>query len=382
MKKIAILGSTGSIGVNTLKVIAEFPDKFQVLGLSAGDNFGLLARQVQQFRPQIVSLRQKEAADNLRREISDKSIEIESGIEGAIKVASMVDVDMVVSAIVGAAGLIPTCAALKMGKIVALANKETLVMAGPVIKRLLAEKGGQILPVDSEHSAIFQCLQGQKPEHVAKIILTASGGPFLHYSMSQLESVTPQQALKHPTWRMGAKISLDSATLMNKGLEVIEAYWLFNKPAEKIEVVIHPQSVIHSMIELADGSVLAQLGVADMRNPILYALSYPERFLNQIPKLKLTDLQPLTFAEPDTQRFPCLKLAYQALLCGESLPVVLNAANEVAGKAFLSGRIRFNQIPLLIESAMSKHKAERLSDIECALAVDSWTRAEVKRMLE
>ncbi len=379
MKRIAVLGSTGSIGVNTLKVIADFPERFKVVGLSAGDNSGLLARQIRQFRPEVVSLRREEAAEQLGREFN--GIEIGSGVEGSLRVATWPEADLVVSAIVGAAGLVPTYAAIEAGKDIALANKETLVMAGSLIKPLLEERGGWLFPVDSEHSAIFQCLQGQEHGEIGKIILTASGGPFARLTAAQLARVTPQQALAHPTWCMGPKVSLDSATMMNKGLEVIEAHWLFDLPPEQIEVVIHPQSVVHSLLELVDGSILAQLGITDMRLPILYALSYPKRLANKLPKLGLAQIGELTFTAPDPKRFPCLRLAYQALQSGGSMPLVLNAANEVAGKAFLEGKIGFNDIPALIETSMEKHRSEELVSIEQVLTIDNWARRQTQDLI-
>ncbi len=379
MKHIVVLGSTGSIGVNTLKVVTDFPERFKLVGLAAGDNHSLLAEQIRRFKPQVVSVRREEAAAKLRKEFKD--IEINSGECGAVRTATWPKADLVVSAIVGAAGLVPTYAALEAGIDVALANKETLVMAGALIKPLLEDKGVNLIPIDSEHNAILQCLQGRPAGDVRKIILTASGGPFVDFTEAQLAEVTPRQALAHPTWSMGPKISLDSATLMNKGLEVIEAHWLFDLAPERIEVIIHPQSVIHSMVELLDGSVLAQLGITDMRLPILFALAYPERLENKLPGLQLSRVGNLTFKPPDSRRFPCLRLAYEAIKAGGSMPLVLNAANEVVGKAFLDNRISFNDIPALIEACMDNHQAERLHSISQVLTLDRLARAWVNNLI-
>jgi len=348
MKKISILGSTGSIGVNTLDVISRYPDKFQVVGLAGGGNEKLLLKQIRKFKPKIAALFNKEGGDRLREKLKNKNVSIVSGIDGIIEVATVPDADMVISAIVGAAGLIPTLSAIKANKDIALANKETLVMAGEIIMKEIDGKG-RIIPVDSEHSAIFQSLVGEKKKNIKKIILTASGGPFRNYSAAQFKNIRPEDALKHPNWLMGKKITIDSATLMNKGFEVIEAKWLFGVSDKDIEVLIHPQSIIHSLVEFIDGSVIAQLGIPDMRIPISYALNYPDRLEIALPSLNLAKIKNLSFEKPDTEKFPCLALAFEALKKGGTMPAVLNAANEIAVNSFLNREISFNEIPLVIE---------------------------------
>ncbi|MBI3599538.1 MAG: 1-deoxy-D-xylulose-5-phosphate reductoisomerase [Nitrospinae bacterium] len=360
MKKISILGSTGSIGVNTLDVIGSHPDKFQVVGLAAGENYELLLSQIEKFKPRTASLFSKTVADKLKQRLHDKKIKITSGIDGAIEVATLSDADMVISAIVGAAGLIPTISAIKSGKTIALANKETLVMAGEIIMKEMDGRG-RIIPVDSEHSAIFQALAGERRENIRRLILTASGGPFRNLPIEQFKHITPDDALKHPNWRMGPKITVDSATLMNKGLEVIEAKWLFDVPAENIEVLIHPQSIIHSLVEFIDGSVIAQLGIPDMRIPISYALNYPDRLENRLP--------------------PCLKLAFESLKKGGTMPAVLNAANEVAVNAFLNREISFNGIPETIKKTMDSHDAGNIQEISDILKADKWAREYSKKLI-
>ena len=354
MKKIAILGSTGSIGTSTLDIIRQHPDKFKVIALVAGTNVEKFRQQVEEFKPEFAVMKK-------------------DGEEAIVEAATLPQVDIVLSAIVGAAGLKPTYAALRAGKTVALANKESLVAAGCVMIRALEEGGGTLIPVDSEHSAIHQVLHGKK-ETVARLVLTASGGPFLKKSAAELEKVTPAEALKHPNWVMGSKITIDSATLMNKGLEMIEARWLFDMPAEKIDVVIHPQSIIHSLVEYIDGSSLAQMGMPDMRVPIAYALAYPDRITTSVASLDLKKIGSLTFETPDTTRFPCLKLAREALAKGDSYPCVLNAANEVAVAAFLDGKISFMDIPRQVEKALSQHQPFALKSLEDVLEVDRWAR--------
>ena len=335
MKKITILGSTGSIGLSALDVIGKNPRRFQVVALAAGQNVKLLKNQIETFKPKIVSVSTKENALKLRQSLNlNNKIKILYDKEGLNEIAAFQSADIVVSAISGAAGLMPTLAAIEAGKDIALANKETMVMAGEIVNRRAKLKKVKILPVDSEHSAIFQCLQGEKIENLKRIILTASGGPFLNFKANQLKQVKLSQALKHPRWKMGKKITIDSATLMNKGLEVIEAKWLFNLDVEKIEVLIHPQSIVHSMIELIDGSVLAQMGIPDMRIPITYALTYPERIINDLSSLNLLKTEKLEFSKPDIKKFPCLRVAYEAGLCGGTAPAVLNASNEIAVAAF------------------------------------------------
>ncbi len=380
MKKVSILGSTGSIGVNALDVIGSHPDKFKVVGLAAGENYELLLSQIEKFKPRTASLLSKTGADKLKQRLHDKKVSITSGIDGAIEVATLSDADMVISAIVGAAGLIPTISALKAGKTIALANKETLVMAGEIIMK---ERGGRerIIPVDSEHSAIFQALSGEKRKNIRRLILTASGGPFRNLPIEQFKNVTPDDALKHPNWRMGQKVTIDSATLMNKGLEVIEAKWLFDVPAENIEVLIHPQSIIHSLVEFVDGSVIAQLGIPDMRIPISYALNYPDRLENTLPSLDLAHIKNLSFEKPDTVKFPCLKFAFEALKIGGTMPAVLNAANETAVNAFLNREISFNGIHETIKKTMDSHEAGNIREISDILKADKWAREYTKKLI-
>jgi 1-deoxy-D-xylulose-5-phosphate reductoisomerase len=382
MKHLAILGSTGSIGVNTLEIIRHFPKRFEVVSLSAGRNIQLLRQQVLRFRPKIVSVLNKELAEELKRDLASLSIEIVHGIEGLIKVATHPEVDLVVSAIVGAVGLIPTLSAIKTGKAIALANKESLVMAGKIVMEEAKQNHIQILPVDSEHSAIFQSLLGHQKEEIQRLILTASGGPFFNLPTTRLHDVTVKDALNHPNWEMGKKITIDSASLMNKGLEVIEAHWLFDMPVEKITVQIHPQSVIHSMVEYIDGSVIAQMGITDMRGPISYALSFPQRLPLGLPRLDLFQKGGLTFFAPDLERYPCLKLAYQSIEIGETMPAILNAANEVAVSAFLDGSIHFTDIPILTQRVMEDHDVKTVHTIEDILKADHWARERAKAILE
>ena len=380
MKKLSILGSTGSIGVSTLEIVAAHPDMFKVVALSGGNNLELLRRQIELFSPRLVAVISEESARQLRTLLPGNRPEILHGVPGMIAVATMAEAEMVVAAIVGAAGLVPTAAAIRAGKDVALANKETLVTAGHLIMGMAKEKGVKLYPVDSEHSAVFQSLQGQRCD-VRRIILTASGGPFLNFPLEKLARVSIADALNHPNWSMGQKITIDSATMMNKGLEVIEARWLFDMPAEKIAVNIHPQSIIHSMVEYVDGCVMAQLGVPDMKAPIAYALTYPQRVPTGVKPLDLTALAGLTFFNPDHARFPALKLAYLALASGESMPTVLNAANEVAVEAFLGGRIKFTEIPQAIERTMAVHQPHTLSSIEEVLFVDRWGREKSRELM-
>ena len=382
MKRLAILGSTGSIGVNTLNIVHQFPEQFEVISLSAGLNTQLIKQQIIQFRPKVVSVLNKELAECLRRELPDLPAEVIHGVEGLIQVATHPEVDQVVSAIVGAVGLIPTLSAIKAGKSIALANKESLVMAGKIIMEEAKRNHIQILPVDSEHSAIFQALLGHKKEEIHRLILTASGGPFLNLPVSKLHEVTAKEALNHPHWEMGKKITIDSASLMNKGLEVIEAHWLFDIPVEKIIVQIHPQSVVHSMVEYIDGSIIGQMGIADMRIPISYALSFPQRLNLNLPSLDLAQVGALTFLPPDPERFPCLKLAYQSIEIGESMPTILNAANEVAVNAFLEGLIKFTDVPLLLRRVMEGHEVKSVHTIEDILKADHWARERSKAIIE
>lgn len=375
MKHLAILGATGSIGRNTLEVAALFPDRYAVKALAAKANIELLAEQVARFRPEVVSVFDEDTARALRRMMpADADATILFGDEGYEAVATHDTVHTVVSAMVGAAGLKPTLAAIEAGKEIALANKETLVMAGEVVMGLAKEKGVAIYPVDSEHSAIFQCLAGNRREDLAKILLTASGGPFRERPRDTFRAITPADALNHPTWEMGPKISIDSATMMNKGLEVIEAKFLFDVPEDRIEVVIHPQSLVHSMVSYRDGTVIAQMGPADMKGAIAYALSYPERLPIGAPLLDFAAIGELVFRKPDMEKFPCLTLAYRACRAGGSLPAVLNAANEMAVEAFLDGRLSFADIPHVIDRTMQQHRIDKRPSLSDIIKADQWGR--------
>jgi len=377
VKKIAILGSTGSIGINALWVIDKFHEYFEVSGLAANKNVDLLERQVRKFNPKIVCLANEEKANELAKKLKNQPCEVVGGESGLIKVACQKEVDLVICAVVGAIGLIPLLEAIKAKKQIGLANKEALVMAGKIVMNLATENGVRILPLDSEHNAIFQCLEGKNQNTIKKIILTGSGGPFR--KREDLESITPRETLKHPTWQMGEKITVDSATLMNKGLEVIEAHYLFGLPVEKIRVVIHPQSIIHSLVEFLDGSILAQMSVTDMRIPIAYSLSYPERFENILSSLDLVQIKQLTFEEPDLEKFPCLAYGYEAGKKGGTLPTVLNAANEVVVKRFLNKEIKFTDIHKIIKKVMDKHQIIDNPTLEEILAADNWARKEAKK---
>ncbi|MBP7766061.1 MAG: 1-deoxy-D-xylulose-5-phosphate reductoisomerase [Deltaproteobacteria bacterium] len=382
MKKITLLGSTGSIGQSALDVIAGHPDKFRVAALVAGRNVRLLARQIVEFRPDVAAVHSRKEADALKRLLGPKNrVPVLYDETGILEAAAHDGADMVVSAISGAAGLKPTLAAIDAGKDIALANKETLVAAGSVVMKKAGRKKISLLPVDSEHSAIFQCLAGQKKENLKRIILTASGGPFLKSSRKELKAVTPAQALRHPRWKMGRKITIDSASLMNKGLEVIEARWLFNLDVDRIDVLIHPQSTVHSLIELIDGSLLAQLGIADMRIPIAYALSYPDRLENPLPGLNLAAAGELLFAEPDMKKFPCLRLAYEAGRLGGTAPAALNAANEEAVGAFLENKICFTDLPKVIEKVLDRQVVKQNPSLEDILQVDGQSRAQARSVL-
>jgi 1-deoxy-D-xylulose-5-phosphate reductoisomerase len=382
MKRLAILGSTGSIGVNTLDIVRQFPDHFEVIGLSAGQNVRLLKDQILRFKPKVVSVLNREVAEDLQKNLAGIEVEVLHGVEGLIRVATHPEATQVVSAIVGAVGLIPTLSAIKTGKSIALANKESLVIAGKIVMGEVKKNGVQILPVDSEHSAIFQALLGHRREDIRRLILTASGGPFLNHPISKLQEVTVKDALNHPHWEMGKKITIDSASLMNKGLEVIEAHWLFDIPVEKIIVRIHPQSVVHSMVEYIDGSIIGQMGIADMRIPISYALSFPTRMNLKLPSLDLSQAGPLTFSPPDPEKFPCLRLAYQSIEIGETMPAILNATNEVAVNGFLEGRIKFTEIPLLIQRVMEAHEVKTARTVEDILRADQWAREKAKTIIE
>jgi 1-deoxy-D-xylulose-5-phosphate reductoisomerase len=386
MKRIAILGSTGSIGRSALAVVDAHADRLQVVGLAAGENAELLAEQIARYRPRVAAMATGEALDRLTQTGAAGGVTIAgSGRDGLVAVASHPDVDIVLCASSGTEALEAVLAAIEQRKTIALANKEVLVMAGGIVTEAAARHGVAILPVDSEHNAIHQCLHGRPRSEVRRLILTASGGPFRGRPASDLAGVTAADALKHPTWQMGRKITIDSATLMNKGLEVIEAHWLFGAGAAQIDVVIHPQSVVHSMVELTDGSIIAQLGVTDMRLPIQYAFSYPERWASPLPPLDLARAGRLDFEAPDAAAFPCLRLAYRALDAERSLPVVLNAANEIAVALFLDGRLGFTAIAGVIERAMDAHQPAEVGTLAAVRAVDRWAREyarEIARGLE
>lgn len=374
MKKLSVLGSTGSIGVSTLDVVGRFPGRFAVKALACGGNIGLMEEQVLRFRPDVVSVSDKKSADALKARLKGTGTKVVHGVKGAVEVATHPETDMVVSSIVGGAGLVPTMAAVEAGKDIALANKETLVMAGSLFMSAVKEKGVKLLPVDSEHSAIFQSLKGHRKRDLVRLVLTASGGPFREMPAAGLKNVKPSDALKHPNWEMGRKITIDSSTLMNKGLEVIEARWLFDVDVEHISVLVHPQSIVHSMVEFVDGSVIAQLGVPDMRGPISYALGYPGRLEKNTPGLDLASAAGLTFTEPDMRRFPCLGLAFAAIKEGGSMPAVLNAANEIAVQAFLDERVGFLDIPAIIDRTMQAHPVTTPKTVDDIMRADKWAR--------
>ena len=373
-KRLAIIGSTGSIGTQTLGIVARYPDLFTVSALTAGSNAELLMAQARLCRPEKVVIGNDAFYEVVKTGLSGLGIEVMSGQKAVEEVASSDGVDTVVAAMVGFAGLRPTAAAVAAGREVALANKETLVVAGEMITRMAAMTGTRLLPVDSEHSAIMQCLNGEPESSVERIILTASGGPFRDTSAERLAKVTPLEALRHPNWTMGSKITIDSATLMNKGLEVIEAHWLFGTPQDRIDVLIHPQSVIHSMVQFTDGSLKAQLGVPDMRLPIIYALTYPERVVTELPRPDLAELGSLTFGEPDTARFRCLALARNALKAGGNMPCALNAANEIAVAAFLQEQIGFNDIAGAVEYVLGKTEYNTGASLDAYAETDSASR--------
>jgi 1-deoxy-D-xylulose-5-phosphate reductoisomerase len=375
-RRIAILGSTGSIGRSALSVVEAHPDRLEIVGLAAGANASLLAAQVAHVRPRVAAMATPHGLDSVRAHLGAAAdgTHLVSGAEGLSEVATHPDVDILLCASSGTAALDAVLAAIEAGKTIALANKEVLVMAGAIVTAVARRRGVAILPVDSEHNAIHQCLHGRNPDEITRLILTASGGPFRNHSLAELKKVGPDDALRHPTWRMGRKITIDSATLMNKGLEVIEARWLFGAGPSQIDVVIHPQSVVHSMVEFRDGSIIAQFGVTDMRLPIQYAFSYPERWTSPLPRLDLARCGPLEFGLPDHKRFPCLGLAYKALGGDSSLPVVLNAANEVAVAAFLDGTLSFLSIAEVIERAMDASRAGNVTSLADVRTVDRWAR--------
>jgi 1-deoxy-D-xylulose-5-phosphate reductoisomerase len=380
MKKISLLGSTGSIGVNTLDVVDRNPESFQILAMSAGSNVELFAEQVRKFKPKVASLYDITKIAALKERVADLDVEIIPGEEGSIAVATLPESDVVVSGVVGSAGLVPAIEALKAGKNLALANKETLVIAGELVLKEAEKTNSKIIPIDSEHSAIFQALNGEKKERIKKIILTASGGPFRTFSLDKMETVTVKDALNHPNWKMGAKITIDSSTMMNKGLEYIEAKWLFGIDTP-VEIIVHAQSIIHSMIEFVDTSIMAQLGIPDMRVPIAYALTYPDRFECELPSLDLASMGDLTFEAPDIVRFPCLQLAIDAMEMGQTMPAILNAANEIAVQAFLDELIPYKDIAELIRMVMQNHRPSPLNDLQDVLNADLWAREETTKLI-
>ncbi|MEW6068913.1 MAG: 1-deoxy-D-xylulose-5-phosphate reductoisomerase [Nitrospirota bacterium] len=383
MKRITILGSTGSIGRNALDIISKHRDRFKVVALTAGSNIDLIQKQIKSFSPEIVALANEDAAKKLRKRIEKKysSLHILSGQDGIRDAAAYTASDFVLSAIVGAAGLVPTLSAIQAKKTIGLANKETLVMAGRIMIEEAKTHNVKILPVDSEHSAIFQCIEGHRKSDVRRIILTASGGPFAGRNICELHNITPREALKHPKWKMGKKITIDSATLMNKGLEVIEAHHLFGLPPQKIDVLIHPESIVHSLVEFNDRMCIAQLSLPDMKGPIAYTLTYPERLNNVIKGLELDRIGALTFKQPDKRSFPCLSYAYTAIETGGTMPSVLNAANEVAVDAFLKGTIRFTQIPVIIKKIMDQHTIMPDSDLDVIIEADRWAREKAEKII-
>jgi 1-deoxy-D-xylulose-5-phosphate reductoisomerase len=386
VKAITLLGSTGSIGTQTLDIVSQYPDRFRIVGLAAGRNVEMLAAQIRQFRPEIAAISDAEKLPALKQAIADLDPQpiLLAGQAGIIEVARYGDASAVVTGIVGCAGLLPTIAAIEAGKDIALANKETLIAGGPVVNPLVEKYGVKLLPADSEHSAIFQCLQGLPDKGLRRILLTASGGAFRDWPVEKLSEVTVADALKHPNWSMGRKITVDSATLMNKGLEVIEAHFLFGLDYDDIEIVIHPQSIIHSLIELQDTSVLAQLGWPDMRLPILYTLSWPERIYTNWERLDLVKAGNLTFREPDHEKYPCMQLAYAVGRAGGSMPAVLNAANEQAVALFLDEKIRFLDIPRCIEWVCDKHQSDNRANpsLDDILAADEWARLQVLEAIQ
>jgi len=381
MKTIIILGSTGSIGTNTLDIVQRFPSEFRVAGLTAGNNIDKLEEQIRAFAPRVVAVSQEAAAATLRQRCAGLPVEILSGEAGIAQVASLPEAELVISAIVGAAGLVPTLTAIRSGKHIALANKEPMVMAGKLMQEEAHKHNVRIFPVDSEHSAIFQSLEGHRLQDVRRLILTASGGALWTMAKDELQHVTPERALKHPNWKMGSKITIDSATLMNKGLEVVEARWLFDIPETRIEVMVHRESIIHSLVEYEDRSMIAQLGLPDMRTPISYAMRYPERLPLDLPSLDLTEIGTLSFCKPDHDRFPCLNLGYESIRTGGTMPATMNAANEIAVDAFLNGGIRFTEIAEVIRQTMDAHAPKTVATLEDALEADRWAREKAESLV-
>jgi len=381
LKKISILGSTGSIGTSTLDVIRKNPDKFCVVALAANTNIELLAQQIEEFKPIIVSVGSKESSEKLDSIITTNT-KILFGNEGMHTVAAFEDSDIVMSAVTGAAGIIPTIKAIEAGKDIAIANKETLVAAGHIVTRLAKQKGTKLIPVDSEHSAIFQCLNGERKQDIRRLVVTASGGAFRDKTRKEMKYLKAEDALKHPNWSMGEKVTIDCATLMNKGFEVMEAHWLFDIPYDQIEVLIHKESTVHSMVEFVDGSTIAQLGIPDMRMPIQYALQHPERIVNDFPRLDFKEIHSLHFEKPDLERFPCLNYAYHAGKIGGTLPTVLNASNEVANELFRQNKINFLDIERLIYSTLEKCEVQYNLDLDTILKVDRWARAYTRELYD
>jgi 1-deoxy-D-xylulose-5-phosphate reductoisomerase len=382
LKNICLLGSTGYIGTNALTIIRNNPDRYRIIALGGGRNIDLLLNQIKEFKPLFAVVINSHLANELKSKLNNATnVEILYGTKGYSEIASLSDVNIAIAAMTGSAGLLPTFSAITAGKDVALANKETLVMAGSLLINESKKSGVNIFPIDSEHSAIQQSIQGHNREDLKKIILTGSGGPFKDSPIEKLSIVTPQEALKHPKWKMGRKISIDSATMMNKGMEAIEAKWLFNVEMDQIEILLHPQSIIHSMVEYMDGSIIAQLAPTDMRIPISYALSYPRHLKVELPSLDLLDIKTLSFGKPDKKRFRCLYLALVAGKIGESMPAVLNGANEIGVNAFLEGKIGFLEIPQLIEKTMEKHETFPLNSIEHAIEADQWAKSRAKEIL-
>ena len=379
-KRVAILGSTGSIGLNTLEVIRNLRDRFEISAISADKSIDLLEKQANEFSPEVIVVRNRENAKELRRRIG-KKIQVLEGEEGLVELTKSTDYDILVSALVGFAGLVPTIEGIKRGKRIALANKETLVAAGEIVTQLAKTYGAEIIPVDSEHSAIFQCLVGEEKDSIEKLIITASGGPFFKKSYDELKNVTVEQALKHPNWDMGSKVTIDSATMMNKGLEVIEAHWLFDLNKDKLDVVVHPQSIVHSMVEFIDGSIKAQLSLPDMKIPIQYALTFPERLSNDFVNTNFPKLHRLSFYEPDTEKFKCLQLAYIAMEQGGMAPCILNAANEIAVEKFLKKELTFLQIPELIEKTLNKIPNTFEVNLENVLEYNGKAREAAKNLI-
>jgi 1-deoxy-D-xylulose-5-phosphate reductoisomerase len=374
-KKIVVLGSTGSIGQSTMSVVRDLSDSLKIVGLAACSSISAIKDQIDEFGPAAVALEQETSADELREQIGD-GIAVFGGSEGILEIARMPGADAAVCAIVGAAGLLPAIEAIRSGKEIALANKEVLVMAGGIVMEMARSRGVRIMPVDSEHSALFQCLEGEDGKKIKRLILTASGGPFRDWDFADFDGITPEQALNHPKWDMGSKVSIDSATMMNKGLEIIEAMWLFGVDIDDVDVVIHPQSIVHSMVEFEDGAIMAQMSEPDMRLPIQYALTYPERMKRKIGPFDFTKNKELTFEQPDHDKFPCLELARQAGRIGGTMPVVLNAANEMAVRQFLNNEIKFTDIPRLIEQAMQAHDVIHDAGVETLIEIDAKIRKE------